>query len=102
MKTIQELRKAGYKVKISHTREHRDTKNVHHRTSVPLYRRDEFKNYKDIWSKGGATDICIITPDGKEFSERVKCHRKDVFNRKTAINLGLVRIFGKNHLEMPK
>ena len=82
--TIYSLRKAGFKVRVMHTREY----------TVSKIRRmsSSFDARKELSCKGGYTKIQITTPDlcTTVIGEAV-CHEKDHFNRKIGNQIALGR-----------
>jgi len=79
--TIRQLRRAGFKVRVLHTR-HYDTVGIN-RLSGPVSR---------LSCKGGRTRIQITTPDKEIDVEGVaECSLQDSFNRKVGNSIALGR-----------
>lgn len=68
--TIQELRNAGYKVRVLHNR---------------LY------NGVDPDAKGGSTQVVIDSPSGEHFSGLAICSKKENYNKKLGVKIALGR-----------
>lgn len=68
--TVQELRNAGYKVRVLHSR------------------RDTFDGYRP---KGGFTRVVIDSPYGEHFEGEAKCSDKDNYNKKLGVRIALGR-----------
>jgi hypothetical protein len=72
MKTVQELRQSGYKVRVIHSR---------------------VKAFDWIHARGGATIVELRTPEGVELRAETRCSTKDNYNKKIGVALALSRIF---------
>jgi len=48
--------------------------------------------YPELQAKGGRWDITVELPDGKTYETTVKCSKKDHYNRKRALIIGLARL----------
>lgn len=81
--TIYSLRKAGFKVRVMHTRKY---------TTSQIKRLGSFDARKELSCKGGYTKIQITTPDQWVTVEgEAVCHEKDHFNRKIGNKIALGR-----------
>ena len=89
MRTIESLRKDGYKVRVIHYRE--NTSGTLMSTRELKHRNDEYGEELIILSKGGKTHIDITSPDGPTFSGESYCSLKDGFNRKMGNSIALER-----------
>ena len=79
MNTIKELRRAGYKVRVMHTRFSQMKKRI---DGVHL----------EVLAKGGSTTIEVTTPDGKHnVIGKAVCSLEDNFNRKIGNSIALGR-----------
>lgn len=79
MKTVQELRQDGYKVRVIHN-------------------RAKAFNFKHPYgfiesSRGGMTIVELRTPEGVELRAETRCSTKDNYNKKIGVALALSRIF---------
>lgn len=113
--TIDDLKKAGYKVFITHRRIWEQdvrwvTKNVFksefdwdgHSVMVP-HRRTPLRSFKeavDLWGRdnltppvpyGGETTVTITHPDGTELEGKAPCSMMDRFNRRLGLYMALGR-----------
>ena len=78
--TIRQLRRAGFKVRVIHTR--------HYETRENLRMSACFR----LSGKGGSTKIQITTPDKKVDAEGIAmCSMEDSFNRKLGNSIALGR-----------
>jgi hypothetical protein len=102
MKTVQQLRQAGYKVRIQHFRyPYRHACGVLENHQSPVTRADlkpekEFRSQQAVMEgRGGKTSIEI---SGHEFTTPLKvetfCHPNDNFNRKYGVKRCLYVAFG--------
>ena len=113
MKTVHQLRKAGYKIRIQHfrypyRRRHGSRMSLSGDRPYAPVTRDDLKPEKEFRSqqapmdaRGGMTSIEI---SGQEFATPLKtetfCHPKDNFNRKYGVMRCLCLAFGhKKHKE---
>lgn len=79
MNTVQELRNAGYKVRVLHFRD-RAFKN----------RMDtSFTGYES--PKGGFTKVIIDSPEGNHYEGEAYCSKKDNYNKKLGVRIALGR-----------
>ena len=104
MKTVHDLRKAGYKVTVTHFRYVRDpgvTVEVDgEKTFVEregLWTNDmiyeEFGNLKNVLPCGGMTSVTVESSDGKEyFMNDANCSKKDNYSKKLGVKIALGRI----------
>ena len=67
---VQELRNAGYKVRVLH------------------FRRETFNGFRP---KGGLTHVIIDSPEGEHFEGIAKCSDKDNYNKKLGVRIALGR-----------
>lgn len=86
MKTVEQLRKMGYKVKIEHYRTNRG--------QIVQYSK---KTKGKVDPKGGLTVVTVttpkgvLTPGGRTFRDVATCHQDDTFNYKVGVNIALDR-----------
>lgn len=79
MNTIQELRNAGYKVKV-----------LHFRDRIFKSRMDtSFTGYES--PKGGFTKVIIDSPEGDHYEGEAYCSKKDNYNKKLGVRIALGR-----------
>jgi len=95
--TIAQLRKAGNKVRVIHSRFYRLSKfprraELKNRALVPLSTFRKGGNPEEINAKGGRTFIQLTTKDGQEYVGQADCSLKDCFNRKLGIKIALGRL----------
>ena len=85
--TIQSIRQAGNKIRVSHFRKISGYKEL-----VPIseIRKNGWQN--NIKSNGGKTTLALTTRDGKDFSATAKCSKSDNFNRKIAVAIAIGRL----------
>lgn len=79
-KTIHQLRKEGYKVKVYHERDCIDV--------MTFSGIAKFLN-----ARGGKTTIELTTPEGKTFIGESQCSKKENFCRRIGNSIALGRIF---------
>lgn len=90
--SIVDLRRAGYKVRVSHFR------NVYSPYCyIPSLERVTKIGKKNrvffyILEHGGETHIELTNRDGKTFTAMARCSDKDAFNRKVGNNICLERL----------
>lgn len=86
MKTIEQLRKENYKVRVMHFRYVNDMN-----ASLPA---SAIKNAKLTFNpKGGSTRIELRTPEGQEVFGEALCSKSDTFNRRVGNKIALDRAF---------
>ncbi len=97
--TVQELRKASYRVSVIKKRFYTQFDTVKRKLNKQLLTKFEasnklsFDDYRyGILAKGGLTKIVITSPDQKEFSSEAVCSKHDTFNSKRAIRICMGRI----------
>lgn len=91
--TVQNLRKAGHKIKIHHQRFIQifiPPKLI--KQLRPLFQIRADKQQNLLCANGGQTDIHILMKEGKEYSFTTTCSKKDAFNRKRALLIVLGRL----------
>lgn len=94
-KSVYQLRKEGYKVRISHSRYvlSYDGEDVKFEL-VPIKEiKEKEGNLKSVWSKGGFTKIEVDTPDGQNIVGTAQCNLSDSFCRSLALKIALGRAF---------
>ena len=86
--TVQQLRNAGYKVRVLHNRLY----NGYHRWQVGARDRAVFSGVPiDPDSKGGSTQIIIDSPTGEHFRGLAICNKKDNYDKKMGVRIALGR-----------
>lgn len=85
-KTVAELRRTGYKVRVM---QRRYTRTIHGNPG-------KMKSTLEIpgperHPRGGEVKVEITTPEGKELSASVRCVKEDAYNRKTGLYLAIER-----------
>ena len=80
--TVDELRAAGFKVRISHQRRFNNS--------------GYFAKYSGINPKGGETRVLILAPAPYNYWGEgvVKCHQRDTYNKKIGYALAVARAIG--------
>lgn len=109
MGIVQELRKKGYKLRVTHFRRIAKVCELcHHHEGIELRRfgRDSkiLVEGETLLSRGGETVVDVTTPDGDQYVTKSMCAVADAFNKKvgtlTAIKKALAEIQAKkNHSE---
>lgn len=79
MTTVQELRNAGYKVKVLHFRDRMFKNRMD--TSMTGYESP----------KGGFTKVIIDSPEGDHYEGTAFCSKKDNYNKKLGVRIALGR-----------
>ena len=91
--TVQQLRNAGYKVRVLHNRLY----NGYHKWQVGA--REHIQKYAPIDpdSKGGSTQVVIDSPDGQHYQGLAICSKKENYNKKMGVRIALGRsgVFSK-------
>jgi hypothetical protein len=93
MKTVAELRRMGYKVRVNHNRWYLDEVNG----VWDLLPRHMVEEMPDVYDSskpdccGGMTEIELSTPDGKTVKTVAECADVDGFCKKTGVNIALKR-----------
>lgn len=81
--TIRQLRRAGFKVRVIHTR---------HYETTALRKMSGYATENRLSGKGGTTRIQITTPDGQVDVEGIAvCSLEDSFNRKLGNSIAIGR-----------
>lgn len=104
--TVHLLRKNGFKVKIATLRwlEYQPLKpQLVYRRSITFDDANragklEIMAPVRIAANGGMVQISVTAPNKTEYSESVKCSKKDIFSRKIGIRIGLGKIM-KRYME---
>jgi len=79
--TVETLRKSGYKVGVYHKR-----------------RRDERLIFPEL-PKGGRTEVCVTTPDGRTATGKARCSKEDTYVKKIGVQIALDRALKKLELD---
>lgn len=82
-KTVEQLRKEGYKIRVEHFRPCK--------YSGDLVRYSRRVKDIDVQPNGGETTVTVTTPDGRDYVGGSKCHYNDVFNYGRAVTIALGR-----------
>jgi hypothetical protein len=99
--TVCKLRRAGYKVKVSHLRVHiKDKAKKNIRKIKEFFHKSEFEDIKLLWPRGGKTVVEITTPDGKQFKEEVPCSPHDGYNKSIGLSIALGHVLKNNNIEV--
>jgi hypothetical protein len=87
-KTVAQLRRDNFRVKIHHFRDVRydDGELVQ---NIP---RMDIQNSNKIVAKGGKSEVFVTCPDGKHYKGVAHCNPKDSFNRKVSVKICLGRL----------
>ncbi len=98
-KTIHELRKEGFKLRILHSRYYGLISAEAPRLISNFEIRESKHDLGQFWpfrvgvlGKGGRTEIDLLTPDGRQYKASTDCSKTDNFNRKRGIKICLGRI----------
>lgn len=83
--TIQELRNAGYKVRVLHNRLY----NGYHKWQVGS--KPQHYGPIDPDAKGGSTQVVIDSPSGEHFQGLAICSKKENYNKKLGVRIALGR-----------
>jgi len=96
MKTIHELRKEGYKIRIQHYRRIPPCDpSKPDSTFSSLETEKALRNRGcDLWTRGGATVMTFQTPGEKPIQVQAVCSTADNFSHKRGVQLCLYRAFG--------
>lgn len=86
MYTVQELRNAGYKVRVLHNRLY----NGYYKWQVGD-RPSISGTPIDPDSKGGSTQLIIDSPSGEHFEGVAICSKKENYNKKLGVRIALGR-----------
>lgn len=89
--SVCELRRAGYKVRVSHFR------NVVYGNSLWAFERvtkvDKKRGvFAKILEHGGETQVEVTNRDGKTFNAVARCSNQDAFNRRLGNHICLARL----------
>ena len=94
MMTVQQLRNAGYKVRVLHNRLY----NGYHKWQVGAVESARY-GYGPIDpdAKGGSTQVVIDSPDGQHYQGLAICSKKENYNKKMGVRIALGRsgVFSK-------
>jgi hypothetical protein len=84
MKTVEQLRKSGYKVKVEHYRTNKG--------QIVQYSK---KTKGKVDPKGGLTVVTVTTPSGRTLKSNATCHQNDVFSYKVGVKIALGRVLNR-------
>lgn len=93
MSTVEQLRKNGYKVRVSHYR-WLDMGSYQGINGAALMSRREAEADNITWNpdvKGGETIVEVTSPEGLTVRAIAECSEKDTFNRKMGLRIALGR-----------
>lgn len=91
--SICDLRRAGYKVRVSHFRNIPVGQLFDSVSLMRVTKIDKKKRmFENILEHGGETQIEITNRDGKTFNAVAQCSNKDAFNRKLGNHICLARL----------
>jgi hypothetical protein len=83
---IHELRKNGYKVKVTIYRYY-----PHDREIYPIYQIKKWAGMKNVCPHGGKNVIHLKSPDGREVMGVAECSKEEQYNRKIGNSIALGR-----------
>ena len=83
---IHELRKNGYKVRVTIYRYY-----PHEKKPLPEWEIKKFGGMKNVCPHGGKNVIQLKSPDGREVFGVAECSREEQYNRKIGNNIALGR-----------
>ena len=91
-RNVEQLRKAGYKVRVYHGRSYYDMFGREY-----IMSKREFENQEDVLatisSYGGFTSVEITTPDGQTLKGKFNVRSGEQFNRKLGLKAAIGRAF---------
>jgi len=94
--SIVDLRRLGYKVRVSHFRIVNTTHHVPAYSFLSLQRVTKIdkknKVFEKILERGGETQIELTNREGKTFNAIAECSKKDQFNRRLGNHICLARL----------
>lgn len=96
MNTVQELRNAGYRVRVLHNRLY----NGYYKWQVGDNHR--INGSIDPDAKGGSTEIVIDSPSGQHFQGVAICSKKENYNKKLGVRIALGRCGVQNESVVTK
>ncbi len=85
--TIQSIRKAGSKIRVSHFRYISGNKEL-----FPISKVREGNLQHCLLPTGGKTILTLTDKSGKNFRAEAACSKKDHFCRKTALGIAICRL----------
>ncbi len=103
--SVQRLRELGYKVKATHFRFVNDFTCFESKRTVTkhCYPTKVIRDgYAEFHAKGGATEVCVLTPEGEELNGESFCHLEDHFVKSKGIRYALADAFGIDLVEEVK
>lgn len=91
MKTVEELRKSGYKVRVTHYRYVNSTP----RLLLPNF-AIKLNNAQDLLNaRGGRTVVEVTTPNRVTYTGVADCSEKEIFNNKEGVRVALERAYSE-------
>lgn len=90
MYSVEQLRKDGYKVRVTHLRFY----NVNGKPELKAKFESPGKDF--LMTKGGKTFVEITSPENENFVGEAYCSIKDGFNRKLGLQIALGRALRGN------
>lgn len=88
--TVESLRKQGYKVRVTHSRDYVGADGVFRLTRKEA-EEESIEDLCSLDSFGGHTRVEVTTPDQRELVGEATCNINDQFNRKLALRIALGR-----------
>ena len=86
--TVQELRNAGYKVKVLHNRLYGG---YHKWQEGALEYARNYAATVEPDTKGGSTQVIIDSPNGEHFQGLAICSKKETYNKKLGVRIAIGR-----------
>lgn len=83
MKTVEEYRKSGYKVRVEHFRPRKN--------SGQFVRYSRKTKTESVMPNGGVTNVTVTAPTGYEFVGSAACSTEDPFNYSLGVRIALGR-----------
>ena len=93
MKTVQELKKAGYTAHVVHLRVLNQTNRRRNALFGTLPKGAGDHTY--VNPRGGITQVSITTPDGRELFGEAECSFEDNYNKKRGVAIAIGRALTK-------
>ena len=91
--SIVDLRRAGYKVRVSHFRNVNNFPDFHYPVLARVTKENKkAREFDKIFEHGGETHIELTNREGKTFVAIAECSNKDAFNRRLGNHICLARL----------